>query len=89
MGSQEHYAVGARSYSYYTRYPDHRWAEGYPKEAEDLCCPKCGCDRIAITAEADGSIITTHNLGDVAQCWECQHEFTVTENCWKWRKIGN
>jgi hypothetical protein len=82
------YTVADESrFCYYTRYS--MTGEGYyypPKEAWDLCCPKCGEDRIAILEEADG---TKMHLDDVAQCWMCKHVFKVTENCWKWRKTKN
>jgi hypothetical protein len=40
----------------------------------DLCCPKCGCDHI---------VCDTPDLGNDAKCYECGHEFTITQNCWK------
>ena len=40
----------------------------------DLCCPKCGCDHI---------VCDKPDLGNDAKCYECGHEFTITQNCWK------
>ena len=62
--------------AFYTRYP--RGIEG--DVAEDLRCPKCASEEIAIVKEiGTGSY---GMLGDSAQCWICRHEFTVTGNCW-------
>jgi hypothetical protein len=68
-------------YAYYTRYP--RKMYGWPKEAEDLVCPRCGGDQIVILTESRAEDM----LGDTAQCWTCKHQFIVTDNCWKFRKI--
>jgi hypothetical protein len=64
-------------FAFYTRYP-----EGIAGSlAEDLLCPECGAEEIVILKEtADGM------LGDLAQCWNCKHEFTITDNCWKPRE---
>jgi hypothetical protein len=72
------------AYAFYTRYPLRD--DGWPTEAEDLTCPKCGAQELVCLEEAKHS---TGNLGDRMQCWICKHEFVVTENCWKWREIGN
>lgn len=47
-------------------------------EWRDLQCPKCGCDKITVE---------TPDLGADARCYECGHEFTVTENCFKLTKL--
>jgi predicted RNA-binding Zn-ribbon protein involved in translation (DUF1610 family) len=44
-------------------------------EVYDLNCPKCGCDKI---------VCKNPDLGEKARCYECGHEFTITENCWKY-----
>lgn len=73
-------AAGEHLYAFYTRYP--RQNDGsWPKEAEDLTCPKCGAQEIICP---DGTGI---ELGNRAQCWICKHEFIITGSCWKWRKI--
>jgi hypothetical protein len=83
--AREHdYTVAAEhEYAFYTRYPG--GPGGWPREAEDLTCPKCGDDRIVILWESGAEGM----LGDKARCWTCKHKFTVTENCWKWRKVNN
>jgi hypothetical protein len=61
-------------YAIYTRYP-----EGIAGTlAEDLLCPECDDDHIVILKESEHGM-----LGDLAQCWNCKHEFTITDNCWK------
>jgi hypothetical protein len=46
-------------------------------ECYNLECPRCGCDKI-VAESAD--------LGTPAKCWECGHEFIITENCFKFEK---
>lgn len=56
-------------------------------ECYNLLCPRCGCDQIV----ADSA-----DLGTPAKCYECGHQFTITENCWKfdhqrddWKDLGD
>jgi uncharacterized paraquat-inducible protein A len=42
-------------------------------ECHELRCPKCGCEKI---------VARTLNHGDEARCWECGHEFVITQKCW-------
>jgi len=72
-------------YALYTRYP--RGIGKATQEAEDLCCPKCGTQEIVITKEFEFGAVGMQ--GDTAQCWICKHEFVITENCWKLRRIEN
>jgi hypothetical protein len=75
---------GSPFYAYYSRYGyKEKW--GWPTEAHDLLCPSCGAEEITILEEAGGD--PEKMLGDLAQCWVCKREFTVTGNCWKSRKI--
>jgi len=69
-------------YALYTRYPR---GIRTPTEAEDLVCPKCGAQEIVVTKEFEFG--ASGMMGDDAQCWICKHKFTVTENCWKFRRI--
>ena len=69
-------------YAIYTRYPG--GIRG--KEAEDLKCPACGAEEIVVLKEFEFG--ATGMLGDTAQCWICKHEFKITENCWKFRRIS-
>lgn len=46
-------------------------------ECYNLECPKCGCDKI---------VAPDPDLGTLARCYECGHEFTITENCFKYEK---
>jgi DNA-directed RNA polymerase subunit RPC12/RpoP len=48
-------------------------------EERELRCPKCGCEKIVFLVETKGHL----HLGSEVRCYECGHEFTVTENCWK------
>jgi len=72
-----------KPYALYTRYP--RGIAKVELEAEDLVCPKCGAQEIVVTKEFEFGAVGMR--GDVAQCWICKHEFTITENCWRLRKI--
>jgi predicted Zn finger-like uncharacterized protein len=76
---------GEQEYAFYTRYPD-IGKSLWPKEAYDLECPKCGAQEIVLIRESP--VPGKAMLGDLVRCWMCKHEFNVTENCWKWRKIG-
>ena len=69
-------------YALYTRYPRGITPE---LEAEDLCCPKCGAQEIIILKESPFG--SPAMMGDEAQCWICKHEFIITENSWKLRRI--
>lgn len=70
-----------KPFAFYTRYP-----EGIGGgSAEDLICPSCNGEEIVILEESPFG--AKGMLGDLAQCWICKHEFTVTENCWKYRRI--
>jgi len=78
--------VSAESeFAFYSRYPDIGEA-AWPKEAYDLRCPNCGADEIKIIGEHCPRA-SKWMLGDTARCWVCKHEFKITENCWKWRKV--
>lgn len=82
--SEKDYLVAApdeQEYAFYSRYPKGSWSVGWPKEAEDLHCPHCDAEEI-ICLDDSGT-----QLGNRAQCWMCKREFTITENCWKFRKI--
>lgn len=89
MDAPRNLVATEKDFAYYSRYP-FGWKHGFPKEAEDLTCPSCGDDRIAVLSEAGNEFPPAERmLGEQAQCWNCKHTFTITENCWKWRKIGN
>jgi hypothetical protein len=77
--------ASVRPYSYHTFYPLDINGKYTMKEAYDLLCQKCNAEEIVILKEAEGK--THHRIGDTVQCWICKHEFIVTENCWKWRKV--
>lgn len=68
---------------FYTRYPN---GIGTSTEAYDLHCPACGGDHLKVIGEWVPARLM--RLGDKMRCWTCKHEFNVTENCWKWRKIS-
>jgi hypothetical protein len=53
-----------------------------------LQCPKCGCPKLVLEETeglSDGEAYRApkDRLGEKAACFECGHEFTITENCWK------
>lgn len=68
---------------FYTRYPN--GITGSNTEAYDLTCPACGDDHLKLIGEWYPA--RQMMLGDKMRCWTCKHEFHVTENCWKWRKM--
>lgn len=51
-------------------------------EDRSLQCPECGCPKI-VFREEDDEINAFLLLGCEVRCWECGHEFSITENCWK------
>lgn len=80
---EKDYTVAAeQDYAYYSRYPKGSWSDpvGYPREAEDLTCPHCGAEEIICLDDST-------DLGAKAECWMCKRQFTITQNCWKFRKI--
>jgi len=52
----------------------------------ELRCPKCGCAALAYDPVADVAwddcLKLSDYLGRKTTCFECGHEFTITENCW-------
>ena len=54
-------------------------------DERELLCPKCGCPKLWLPDEANdfADLSDYLDLGKVAQCDECKHEFTITENCWQ------
>jgi len=52
-------------------------------QEKELQCPACGCEKINFISN-DEAVTAGHlYLGLRATCYECKHEFTITENCWK------
>lgn len=49
-------------------------------EVKELRCPKCGCEKLVFDIENHVEFL---DFGKPARCYECGHEFTITENCWK------
>lgn len=53
-------------------------------EEKELQCPACGCPKIVFIDDKEDLFVAGHMyLGKKASCYECGHEFVVTENCWK------
>jgi hypothetical protein len=52
-------------------------------EAKELRCPKCGCEKLIFDTEEETGFM---DFGKKAVCWECRHEFTITENCWRLKR---
>jgi hypothetical protein len=52
-------------------------------EEKELQCPKCGCEKIVFEDSTEACTAGHMYLGLKAACYECGHEFVVTENCWK------
>jgi ssDNA-binding Zn-finger/Zn-ribbon topoisomerase 1 len=58
------------------------------EEEKELRCPKCGCPKLVLKEEEkedEGTPFMSprDRLGEKAICFECRHEFIITENCWK------
>ena len=52
----------------------------------ELRCPKCKCPFINFLDPEPHGFDGKDNgmyLGERVKCYECQHEFVVTENCWE------
>ena len=52
-------------------------------DERELQCPKCGSPDLWLPDEAEDFFDLPDYLGKPAQCGECGHRFTVSENCWK------
>lgn len=62
------------------------WCQCYiceDDEDKELQCPECGCPKIVFEENTDDFSAGHMYLGLQATCYECGHEFTVTENCWR------
>ena len=51
-------------------------------EELELRCPKCGCPKLFFGEDA-AKLTDPMYLGEGATCFECGHEFKITENCWE------
>lgn len=52
-------------------------------EEKELRCPKCGCSHLVFEEDPEDYTDMPDYFGKKATCFECGHEFTVTENCWE------